>query len=158
MTYAVLKAVHLLCVVAWVGGMFFAHVCLRPALAALDAPTRVQLMHAALRRFLDIVVVASFLVLATGVAMIVIATSAPRRAGIAFNMPLDWTVMVVLGLLMIGIFIHVRAVLFVRLRRAVEAGQWPAGGAALAAIRAEVLVNLVLGIVIVVVTQIGAAS
>ena len=31
MFYLLLKAVHVLCVVLWVGGMAFAHFCLRPA-------------------------------------------------------------------------------------------------------------------------------
>ena len=42
--YAVLKALHLLCAVLWVGGMFFAYVVLRPSLAAIDPPQR-MLLH-----------------------------------------------------------------------------------------------------------------
>ena len=37
MIYALLKTLHLLCVILWVGGMVFAHFFLRPALAELDA-------------------------------------------------------------------------------------------------------------------------
>ena len=43
--YAGLKALHLLCAVLWVGGMFFAYVVLRPSLAAIEAPQRMLLAH-----------------------------------------------------------------------------------------------------------------
>ena len=47
MLYASLKAIHLLSIVAWIGGMFFMHTCLRPAAAeVLEPPARVRLMHA----------------------------------------------------------------------------------------------------------------
>ena len=36
--YAGIKALHLLCAVIWVGGMFFAYVVLRPSMAAIEAP------------------------------------------------------------------------------------------------------------------------
>ena len=38
MLYQLLKLVHVLSIVIWTGGMFFAHFCLRPAVAKLDAP------------------------------------------------------------------------------------------------------------------------
>ncbi len=53
MLYHALLLLHLLAVVAWVGGMFFAHFCLRPAaVEVLEPPARLPLMLAALRRFL----------------------------------------------------------------------------------------------------------
>ena len=56
MLYASLKAIHLLAVIVWVGGMCFMLICLRPAVhEVLEAPARVALMHATLRRFLRIV-------------------------------------------------------------------------------------------------------
>ena len=56
MLYASLKAIHLLAVIAWVGGMFFTLMCLRPAVhEVLEAPARVRLMQSTLRRFLRIV-------------------------------------------------------------------------------------------------------
>ena len=46
------KLLHLLAVLLWVGGMFFAHFILRPAaVEALEAPQRLKLMDAVLRRF-----------------------------------------------------------------------------------------------------------
>jgi uncharacterized membrane protein len=37
---AILKTVHVLSVVVWIGGMVFAHFFLRPAVAQLDPPVR----------------------------------------------------------------------------------------------------------------------
>ena len=158
MLYALLKTVHLLSIVIWVGGMFFTLYCLRPALAALDGPVRVRLMHATLGRFFKLVLIAAGLVLATGGWMMGLAAQAAVQAGGRFNMPLDWTVMAVLGIVMIVIFGHIRFVLFKRLERAANAQIWPVGAQALGSIRNWVLVNLVLGLVIIVVTRLGAVS
>jgi uncharacterized membrane protein len=57
--------------------------------------------------------------------------------------------MSLVGVLMIAIFGHIRFVLYKRLDRAVQAGDVPAGGAALASIRQWVGVNLALGLALV---------
>jgi uncharacterized membrane protein len=151
MLYALLKTVHLLSIVAWVGGMFFTLYCLRPAVAALDGPVRVRLMLAVLAGFFKVVIVAAALVLITGAWMMNSAAQAAALAGGKFNMPLDWYVMAVLGLLMVAVFGHIRFVLFKRLQRAVDTQ-------ALGSIRSWVMVNLGLGVVIVVATQVGSVS
>lgn len=69
-------------------------------------------------------------------------------------MPLSWTVMATLGLVMWAIFGHIRFALFKRLDRAVAASDWPAGGVVMNAIRQWVGVNLVLGLAVVCVTQV----
>jgi len=61
-------------------------------------------------------------------------------------------VMVVLGVLMMAIFGHIRFALFKRLSRAVSAGEGTAGAAALASIRTWVAINLVLGVLVVAAT------
>jgi uncharacterized membrane protein len=156
--YAILRSIHLLAVVVWVGGMFFAHYCLRPAAAALEPPLRATLMRDALRRFLDIVFVAALLVLASGVWMIASTTRASTKAGLGFAMPIDWHVMVTLGVVMIAIYGYVRFAAFKALDRAVAAREWPVAAAALVRIRRLVLVNLVLAVVIIVVTRLGAIA
>jgi uncharacterized membrane protein len=158
MLYALLKTVHLLGIVAWVGGMFFTLYCLRPAVAALDGPVRVRLMQAVLAGFFKVVIVAAALVLVTGAWMMNSAAQAAALAGGKFNMPLDWYVMAVLGLLMVAVFGHIRFVLFKRLQRAVDTQAWPAGAQALGSIRSWVMLNLGLGVVIVVATQVGSVS
>lgn len=156
MLYAILKLLHVLSIVVWVGGMVFAAFFLRPAAMQLPPPQRVQLMHAALQRFFAAVVVAVLVVFVTGGWMIGRAAKETVQAGLTFNMPLDWTLMAALGVLMMTIFAHIRFALYKRLDRAVAAQDWPAGGAALASIRTWVGVNLALGTLIIVFTLLMA--
>jgi uncharacterized membrane protein len=149
MLLAVLKAVHVLAVVLWVGGMAFAHFFLRPSLAVLEPPQRVKLMHAVLGRFFAAVLWAAGLVLASGVWIIGRVAKQAVQSGGSFSMPLDWSVMSAVGLLMIAIFGHIRFVLYKRLDRAVQAGDMAGGGAVLASIRQWVGVNLALGLALV---------
>jgi uncharacterized membrane protein len=149
MLLAVLKAVHVLAVVLWVGGMAFAHFFLRPSLAVLEPAQRVKLMHAVLGRFFAAVLWAAGLVLASGLWIIGRVAKQAVQSGGSFSMPLDWSVMSAVGLLMIAIFGHIRFVLYKRLDRAVQAGDTPAGGAALASIRQWVGLNLALGLALV---------
>ena len=149
MILALLKAVHVLAVVVWVGGMAFAHFFLRPSLAVLEPAQRVRLMHAVLGRFFAAVLWAVGLVLASGLWLIGRVARMTVQSGAHFTWPLDWVVMTVVGVLMIGIFGHIRFVLYRRLDRAVGAGDMPAGGVALAAIRQWVGVNLALGLALI---------
>ena len=159
MLYASLKAVHLLAVIAWLGGMFFMLMCLRPAAQeVLDPPPRIRLMHATLRRFLRIVGLAVLAILLSGAAMIALAWRDRAGAGLSFNMPLDWYAMVAVFVVMVAIYLHVRLPLFGRVGAAMAAERWPDAGAALAAIRWEVAINLVLGVFVVVLVRLGAAA
>ena len=146
MIYASLKLIHLLSIIVWVGGMVFAHFFLRPAVQALEPAARVQLMHNVLQRFLSAVLVAVVLVLASGLWMIGQSAREAVQSGGRFAMPMAWTVMATLGLVMVAIFGHIRFVLFPRLRRAVAATDWPTGGKALIGIRTWVDINLALGV------------
>ena len=149
MLYDILKTLHLLAIIVWLGGMTFAHFFLRPAVASLDLPVRLRLMHEVLGRFFHAVLVASLLALGTGVWMLGRVAKQVAQAGGSFNMPLGWTVMLVLGVLMVAIFMHIRFALYKRLGCAVAASEWAAGGAALAQIRRWVGINLALGLLIV---------
>ncbi len=148
MLYATLKFVHLLAIIVWIGGMVFAHFFLRPAVTQLEPPQRLRLMHDVLGRFFRAVLVASLLSLASGVWMLGRVAKQVVQSGGQFNMPLAWTVMSVLGVVMVAIFLHIRFALYKRLDRAVVAGNWPAGGEALTQIRLWVSINLVLGVLI----------
>ncbi|TNF57461.1 MAG: hypothetical protein EP308_02260 [Burkholderiales bacterium] len=156
MIYAILKLLHVLAIIVWIGGMVFAHFFLRPAAMQLAPPQRVPLMHAALGRFFSAVLVAIVLVLASGLWMIGRVAKETVQAGLAFNMPLDWTIMAALGIVMMAIFGHIRFALFKRLSRAATAQDWSAGAAALASIRTWVGINLVLGVVIIAITLLMA--
>lgn len=152
MLYALLKLVHVLAVVLWVGGMAFAHFFLRPAVAQLDGPARLKLMHEVLRRFFAAVSVAAALLLASGLWMIGRVARAAVQGGADFRWPPDWIAMTALGLVMIAIFAFIRLVLFRRFGAALTAGDTPAAAAALARIRTWVSVNLALGVLVIGVT------
>jgi uncharacterized membrane protein len=51
MLYPLLKTVHVLSIIRWLGGMIFVHSFLRPALSTLAPPERLQLANAVLARF-----------------------------------------------------------------------------------------------------------
>jgi len=155
MLYPVLKTLHLLAVIVWIGGMVFSHFFLRPAAAALEPAVRVRLMHNVLGRFFNAVLGLSVLALATGIWMIGSTAKQVVQAGGHFAMPLEWTVMATLGIVMFLIFGHIRFVLYKRLAQAVLATDWSAGAAVLASIRLWVASNLALGVLIVVITLMG---
>ena len=156
MIYATLKLLHILAIVVWIGGMVFAHFFLRPAALQLEPPQRIRLMHGALQRFFGAVLIAIVIVLATGLWMIGRVAKESVQAGLGFAMPLDWTIMATLGIVMMAIFGHIRFALFKRLSKAVAASDWPAGGAALASIRTWVSINLAIGVLIIVITLLMA--
>jgi uncharacterized membrane protein len=149
MLYATLKLLHLLAIVVWIGGMVFAHFFLRPAALQLEPPQRIALMHGALQRFFQAVLVSLVIVLASGLWMIGRVAKQTVQAGLDFSMPLHWTLMASLGIVMMAIFGHIRFALFKRLDRAVQATDWSAGAAALGSIRLWVGVNLAIGVVII---------
>ena len=67
---------HLIGVVLWVGGMFFAHMTLRPSAAELlQPPLRLPLLAATLGRFFTWVSVSIVLILVSGVAIMVLFAS-----------------------------------------------------------------------------------
>ena len=155
MLYDVLKTVHVLSIILWVGGMMFAHWFLRPAALQLETEPRLRLMQDALGRFFKTVLVASLLVLVTGYWMLGRVAKETVQAGLSFQMPISWWIMAVLGTLMVAIFMHIRFALFKRLRDAVQFATWDKAAAAQASIRTWVSVNLGLGILIVAVTLLG---
>ena len=158
MIYATLKTLHVLSIIVWIGGMVFAHFFLRPAVATLEPPVRLRLMHDVLGRFFQAVLVASLLTLASGVWMLGRVAKEVVQSGGNFTMPLAWTVMAVLGVAMVAIFLHIRFALYKRLGRSVAASEWPAAGAALGQIRTWVSVNLSLGVVVLLVTLLRNAG
>lgn len=152
MIYSVLKTLHVLAIVVWVGGMVFAHFFLRPALSSLEAHLRIKLMHDVLGRFFKAVLVASLITLASGICMLGRTAKQVVQSGGNFDMPLPWTLMAVLGVAMVAIFCHIRFALYKKLSRAVTAAEWTSGGAVLGQIRQWVLLNMVLGLVVIIVT------
>ncbi len=131
---------HVAAVTIWVGGMFFAYVCLRPVAAIqLEPPARLRLWRAVFGRFFPLVWLAVALLLITGLGMMLMVG---MKAA-----PIHWHMMFLTGLVMMIIFAHVYFAPYRRLIRAVSAADWPDGGAALAQIRKLVALNTALGFV-----------
>jgi uncharacterized membrane protein len=152
MLYDVLKTVHLLSLVLWVGGMMFTQFFLRPAVLQLEGPQRLALMQDVLGRFFKAVTAVSLLVLITGFWMIGRVAKQMVQSGASFQMPVSWWFMAIAGTLMVAIFFHIRFALYKKLNDAVKFSVWDKGAIALGKIRLWVSINLGLGILIITVT------
>ena len=141
---------HLLAVVVWVGGMFFAYVALRPVAAALLEPAqRLPLWSATFARFFPWVWAAVILLPASGYWMIL------NVFGGFGNLALYIHIMQAVGILMTLIFLHVYFAPYPRLRKAVAASDFAAAGKQLAIIRKLIGLNLLLGMALIVVASSG---
>lgn len=135
---------HLLSSVVWVGGMFFAYVCLRPvAASSLEAPARLQLWAGVFGSFFPWVWASVVLLLATGYWMLFAGFGGFAAVGVHVHL------MQAIGILMMLLFGHVFFAPYRRLRAAVSQQDWAAGGAALGQIRKLVAANLILGVIVV---------
>jgi uncharacterized membrane protein len=139
---------HLLSTIVWVGGMFFAHVALRPAAQQLPPPQRLTLMAATLATFFRWAGAAVAIIIVTGFMMIFGAGGFARFGAHVHAMS-------ALGLLMAAVYGFIVAVPYPRVRAGVDAGQWEAAAAALAQLRRLVGINLILGLVTVTVAVLG---
>ncbi|HDK38057.1 MAG TPA: hypothetical protein ENG92_03470 [Thiolapillus brandeum] len=141
---------HVLSVVIWVGGMFFAHMALRPAaVESLQPPLRLRLWTGVFGRFFPWVWVCILLILASGFWMIFSVYGG--MGGLALHVHL----MFGMGLVMMLVFFYIYFKPYAALKQAVAREDWSAGGKALAGIRGLVTFNLVLGMLTVVVSTGG---
>jgi len=141
---------HVAAVVVWIGGMVFAHFCLRPAaLATLQPPQRLPLMSAALGRFFTLVAVSLLLLWGSGLAMFAAMASSGGPP------PMSWNLMAAIAAVMTLVFAVIALRLHPRMRGAVAAAEWPKAAAALDAIRRLVVLNLVLGFLTIAVATLG---
>lgn len=139
---------HVLSVVIWVGGMFFAYTCLRPTAAQqLEPPQRLTLWAGVFARFFPYVWASVILLPLTGYAMMFAIWNGFAAA------PLYVHIMNGLGIIMILIYMHVFFAPYKRLKQAVAIQDWPAGGKRLNQIRILIKINLSLGLIV-----IGVAS
>ena len=139
---------HLLGVVVWVGGMFFAYMALRPVAASvLEPPQRLTLWTGVFGKFFPWVWVSVVLILLSGLHMLMV------RGGLAA--PLYALAMLALGLVMMLIYVVVFFSPYQKLKRAVAEQNWKAGGAALGQIRQLIGVNLSLGLLTIAVVFAG---
>jgi uncharacterized membrane protein len=140
---------HILSAVVWVGGMFFAHQVLRPAVAELDPGPRLMLWSRVLGRFFPWVFAAIVLLLATGFWMVFGLFGGFAGAGLYIHL------MTGIGILMMLLFLHLYFAPWRRFRQALARQDWAEGARRLGQIRTVVTVNLVLGLVTVAIGGIG---
>ena len=146
---AIALALHLLAAVIWVGGMFFAYVCLRPVAASLlEPPHRLQLWAHTFARFFPWVWTAIIVLIFSGHAMIAFLGG---FSGVGKHVH----IMLGLGYIMFLIFAHLYFAPFKRLKTAVEAADWGVAANNLNLIRKMVGINLVLGLITVAVASGG---
>ncbi|MGV6851140.1 MAG: CopD family protein [bacterium] len=132
---------HVLSVMIWVGGMFFAYFSLRPSIVeVLDPAQRLILWNVVFKRFFRWVWLAVILVLSTGLWMVFSVYS-----GFA-HLPVYIHSMFGLGILMMLIYAYVFFIPYAKLKNAVSSESWQLGGQALAKIRIAVAINTFLGV------------
>ncbi|QDL52770.1 CopD family protein [Rhodoferax aquaticus] len=142
--YDILKLLHLIAAIVWMGGMTFMLLALRPAtLAVMEPQPRARLMAQVWQRFFNVVLIAVVVVLATGGHLYAGAAKAAHASG--NGLPLGWNLMAAFGLLMVLVFGHIRFAGFKKFQRAVAASEWPVAAAAAATIHKLVVLNFVLG-------------
>lgn len=143
---SILLALHVLAVVIWVGGLFFAYNALRPAAAeVLEPPHRLTLWVATLRRFFPWVWLSVIVVLVSGLMLMM---SLPKA-------PIHIHIMAGLGVFMMLLFAHVYFSPYMRLKHAVANENWSAGGKNLGQIRNLVRINTIIGLITIIVATAG---
>ncbi|MGD0104340.1 MAG: CopD family protein [Rhodopila sp.] len=139
--YAGLRALHLLCAVLWVGGMFFAYVVLRPSMAAIEAPQRMLLHTRVFKKFFLVVWHAMPLIILSGFAMLALQWTMATA-------PWQLNAMMGLGLLMAAVFLAIFFGPYRRFRRTTDRNRM---ASSLDNIRKLIGVNLILGLLTVIV-------
>lgn len=134
-----MKFLHVLAAIAWLGGIAFMLLALRPAAAELLAPPmRLPLIARTLQRFFALVWLTIAVLLVTGLGMLM---------GVGMkNAPAGWHAMLGIGLLMFALFGHLYFGPFRRLKQAVASADWAEGGRRAGQIATLAGVNLALGV------------
>ena len=140
---------HILAAVIWVGGMFFAHQMLRPAVGPLETAQRLELWRRVFARFFPVVWLCIVALLASGYGMILWGFGGFGQIGPHIN------VMQGIGIIMMLAFGHLYFAPWRRFRAAVDGGDLAVAAKQLTQIRRIVALNLVLGLIVVVVGATG---
>ncbi len=135
------SALHQLAALVWVGGMFFAYLVLRPALADVTAELRLGVWQGVFRRFFVWVALSIVTLFVTGYVMVFAGWGGFGGVGLHVHL------MHGLALAMVVVFVMLVLGPWRRLRTARAAGEIAAAAAALGRIRRLVAINLSLGLV-----------
>ncbi len=142
-------ALHVLSIVIWVGGMFFAYMILRPVAAnELEAPVRLNLWRHVFRRFFPWVWASIVIAPLTGIML-------TMPYGSFGQAPMHIHIMTTLGIIMILIFLHVYFAPFKRIQRHLDANDIAAAAKQLNQIRMLVGTNTLIGLITIAVATAG---
>jgi uncharacterized membrane protein len=142
-------SLHIVGAVVWVGGMFTAYVCLRPATGALEGPQRLMLWRNFFAKFFIWVWVSIVLLLGSGFWMM--ATTFGGMAGA----PLYIHLMMALGLVMVALFIWLFHGPWLKFKRAVDARDYAVAAGHIGLIAKIIQINLPLGLIVVIIGGTG---
>ncbi len=151
MSYSFAFTLHLIAAVIWVGGMFFAHMVLRPsAVEKLEPPLRLPLWVAVFKRFFFWVWIAVVTILISGYWMIF-----DVFGGLMGFKILYIQLMHIIGLIMTFIYTYIFFIPYQQLKTTVANKEYPAGGALMNKIRQLVTTNLILGMLTIIIASGG---
>ena len=148
-TITLALTLHVLSAVVWVGGMFAAYMCLRPAAGPLEPPQRLLLWRGFFQKFFPWVWASVILLVATGYWMQL------TYFGGFKNAPPYVNYMQALGWVMILLFVGLFHGPWLKFKRAVDAQDWPTAGAQLNLIRRIIAINLPIGLIVVIIGGTG---
>jgi uncharacterized membrane protein len=136
-------ALHILSAVVWVGGMFAAYLCLRPAAGPLEPPQRLALWRRFFAKFLPWVWICVILLLGSGYWMMTAHFGGFAQAPVYIN------AMQGIGWIMLILFFWLFHGPWLKFKRAVDAQDWANAGTQLNRIRQIIAINLPLGLIVV---------
>ena len=142
-------ALHVLSIVIWVGGMFFAYMILRPVAASeLEPPIRLNLWRQVFTRFFPWVWASIIIVPLTGIHLTM------PHGGFA-QAPMHIHIMTGLAVVMIMIFLHVFFAPFKRIKRKLDENDIPGAAKQLNQIRMLVGTNTLIGLLTIITATAG---
>lgn len=146
--FAAALGLHQLATIVWVGGMFFAHMALRPAIRdVVRGPERAVLMREVFGRFFPWVWASILLLWASGGWYLVFALHGKAAMHVHLMMGV--------ASLMTLIFAYIFVSPYRKLKIAIDHERWALAGAEIALIRQLILVNLLLGLIVAVAGSAG---
>ena len=149
-TMSIAIGLHLRSAVAWVGGIFFAHMVLRPAVIhALEPPLRLLLWRRIFAGFFPWVWISVIVLTVTGYWAVVADLGGLNQQ--------SWHILLMqlIGIPMILVFLYIYFTPYQDLKTAVVKQDWSGGGKQLSTIRKLVGTNLILGIGLVIIGSAG---
>jgi uncharacterized membrane protein len=145
----IVLAFHNLGAVIWVGGLFAAYMCLRPAARELETPQRLRLWRQYLQKFHPWVWASLLVQLVSGYWLLLTMYGSFAAASLYIHL------MQAIGWMMIAFFVWLFYGPWLAFNRAADTQDLQAAAAHLNRIRQIVLVNLLLGLIVAVIAGTG---